>query len=621
MFIHRLLIGKDKNKNKEIIYFTVLMQIICSLFAIIVAAVALSKYQGMEGNSVFFKTIGDVIQNNFFHALFSIAMLAVILSSADSLINTGAIIFVENVIKDKIKNSSSKLRMAKIVTVISGFLGLFIALKSTSLLSIIFFFAQCYSATLLIPFVGGLFIKNADSHIFWVSSITGFISYTLLKILAPEIEHTAYVISLFMSFIAFILTIYLVKKNIINHEKYLVKLENITENIIKQMNIPVSKLGYAIIPVSFFTTFTQIISDGIIINTIVFMVAAGIIGLSFIFIDTIFEHQKRILRNCYVLFAIWYCFPFLSAYLYYTLPNSNVAFANMVISCTLLAVIFSSKVLCIFMTIGALLGSLVFVILRPVEFGVFISHATILASIVLYIGIISYFILRTKEAGIKKIISEVIKETSGGGSNKSSIILNQYLKVIEVVKKHEKAKELFLEKRSEFKGYEESNDIIAINIEELVEILRDYLSLIELEKGIKFEIQNTIKDITINRPISTIYTIVFSIAYQMIGFNEKINKISITNKNNQIVIKYNLPNLELNISEIKRYVRGSNNPEEIISFSLIERIISEQKNMEIKTSKNSITLTIISVTKSTRGEDIEYINLLSSESKTPKVFN
>ena len=43
--------------------------------------------------------------------------------------------------------------------------------------------------------------------------------------------------------------------------------------------------------------------------------------------------------------------------------------------------------------------------------------------------------------------------------------------------------------------------------------------------------------------------------------------------------------------------------------------------MEIKTSKNSITLTIISVTKSTRGEDIEYINLLSSESKTPKVFN
>ena len=270
MFIHRLLIAKDKNKNKEIIYFTVLMQVICSLFAIVVAAVALSKYNGVEGNLVFFKTIGDAIQNNFFQALFSIAMLAVILSSADSLINTGAIIFVENVIKEKIKNNNNKLRMAKIVTVVSGFLGLFIALKSTSLLSIILFFAQCYSATLLVPFVGGLFIKNAEPHIFWASSIMGFVSYTLLKFLVPEIEHTAYVISLSLSFVVFMLTKYLVEKNIINNEKSLNKLENLTENIIKQMNIPVTKLGYAILPIPFFTIFTQIITNEIIKSTTLF---------------------------------------------------------------------------------------------------------------------------------------------------------------------------------------------------------------------------------------------------------------------------------------------------------------------------------------------------------------
>ena len=68
---------------------------------------------------------------------------------------------------------------------------------------------------------------------------------------------------------------------------------------------------------------------------------------------------------------------------------------------------------------------------------------------------------------------------------------------INVIKKHEKSKEVFLERRSGFQGYEEPNDIIAIN-----------------------------------RPISTIYTI---------GFNEKINKILIMHVLKDTILKK--PNL------------------------------------------------------------------------------
>lgn len=619
MFIHRLLIGRDR--NKEIIYFTVLIQIICSLFAIIVASVAISKYQGGEGNLIFLKTTGDVIKNNFLHALFTMAMLAVILSSADSLINTGAIIFVENIIKNKIKDDSVKLLIVKIITAISGFLGLFIALKITSLLSIILFFAQYYSVTLLIPFLGGLFVKNANSLMFWTSSITGFISYTLLKLLVPEIEHTAYVISLFMSFIAFLLAKYFSKRGIINVREVLKRMESFTESIIKQMNIPINKLSYAIIPISIFTLFTDIISNEINTDTIVFKLIAGLIGLSFIFIDRIFMHSKRIVRNCYVLLAIWYCFPFLSSYLYYTLPDSNVAFANMVVSCTLLAVIFSSQILVVFMSIGALSGSLAFIILKPIKFSTFIPQALILTLIVLYVGVISYFILRTKEVGIKKFISDLTKETLGEGNKKSSIILNEYSKVIEVIKRHEKAKEFFLEKRSEFRGYAESDDIITANVDELVEKLNDYMSLIGLEKEIKFNIKNAIKNITITKPVSMIYTIVFSIAYYMLKFNEKVININVTSRNKKLYIKYTLPNLKLKIEEIKKYVQDLNRPEGIMSFELVKKIINKQDDMEIIMSTKAITLTISIVVSEVMEKNTRFIDFSSQESNNQKVLN
>jgi Na+/proline symporter len=620
-FIHRLLVGRNKNENKSTIYFTALFQMICSFFAIIVAAVAISKYQGIDHNMVLFKTMEDIIQNKLLHALFAVAMLAVILSTADSLMNTGAIIFVENVIKDKIKNDSVKLIVLKIVTVLSGFIGLFIALKIESLLGIIWFVAQYYFSIIFVPFIGGLLIKNANPLMFWASSITGFLSYTLLNLLLPEIGYTIYVISLSMSFVVFMLTKYLVKNNIIDNEKSLIKFKNFTENIIKQMNIPVSKLGYAILPIPFFTIFTQIITNKIIINTMLFSAVAGLVGTSFIFIDTIFKNQRSVIRNCYILFSIMYCFPFLSVYLYYTMLNSNVAFANMLISCTLLAIIFSSKSLVMFMSIGALLGSITFIALQPFVLREFLTQAIILAAIVIYIGVISYFILRTKEADIKKFIDDLIKKTSTEDSKKSLQLVNQYAGIIDIVKKHEKAKEGFLEKRSEFTGYVESDDIVTANIDELVEKLKDYLSLAELEREIKFNIQNTIKNITITKPLSMLYTIIFSIAYYMISFDKDLIKININCKNKRLYFRYSLENLKLSIKEIKKYVKDVNRPDGIMSFELIEKIISKQDDMELKMSQNAIILGMSAITGEISRESAKFINLSSEVSEKPKILN
>ena len=56
------------------------------------------------------------------------------------------------------------------------------------------------------------------------------------------------------------------------------------------MNIPITKLGYAILPIPLFTIFTQIITNEIIIHIILFNILAGLIGISFIFINVIFNN-------------------------------------------------------------------------------------------------------------------------------------------------------------------------------------------------------------------------------------------------------------------------------------------------------------------------------------------
>ena len=621
IFIHRVLIGKEKNKNKKIIYLTILMQLICTFFAIIIAAIAINKYQGIESNTVFLKTMGDVIQNNFSLALFAIAMLAVILSSADSLMNTGAIILVENVIKKKVRNNSSKLIIIKIVTAAGGLLGLFIALNAKNIVEAIWYIAQYYAAMIVVPFIGGLFIKNKSPYIFWGSTAAGFISYTALRLLFPEIEHTAYLISISMSFIMFTLIKFLVDKNIIDNKQFLIKLENSTENIIKQMNIPITKLGYAILPIPLFTIFTQIITNEIIIHIILFNILAGLIGISFIFVDVIFNSQRKIIRNCYILASIWYCFPFLSVYLYYIMLNSNVAFANMLISCTLLAIVFSSRTLVMFVSIGSLLGSVAFITLQSFVLREFLTQAIILTVIVIYIGVISHFILGRKEADIKRFIEDLIKKTSTVDNKKSLQIVNQYADIIDIVKKHEKAKEVFLEQRENFKGYVEFEDIVTLNIEELVETLKDYLSLVELEKVIKFNIENKINNITITKPESMIYTVIFSIAHYMAGFDKDLIKINISCKNKQLCVRYSLENLKLNIAEIKKYVKDGNRPDGIMDFELIEKIINKQDDMELDISQNSVILSIKTLTGEIKEENAKFINFSSQQSGKPKTLN
>lgn len=621
-FIHRLLIGRSNNTNKKIIVFTALIQMLCSVFAIIIAAIAITKYQSSDGNVMLFKVVLGDMKNNLYIGVFAIAMLAIVLSTADSLMNTGAIIFVQNVLQNKVTDRN-RLIALRIVTVLSGFLGLIIALKSKGLLEIIRFIAQYYFSTMLVPFIGGLLVNNPKPLMFWTSSLTGFLTYSLLPFFLPKIGYELYVISILMSSITFILTKNLKSETIISKKTILLRMKQYVDNIIKTMNVPETKLGYAIIPMSFFTIVVEATYNSISLGTEIFKIIAGLIGVSFIFIDKIFKHFSQTSRNCYILFAIWYCFPFLASYLYSALPNTGIAFANMVISCTFLAIIFSSQTLVVFMATGAMLGSLTFFILKPTGVEILISHYITLVFVVLYTGMISFSILKAKEDQLKLYMHELTKIASIGSGKESAVkVLEKQTEIMNLVLRHMKAEQIFLKKRAE--SNINSDNITHINAEELVEILKDYLCWVDDKRNVKYNINNTAKNFVVNSDVSVIYTIIFSISLYMRLFKEDVIKIAISCRNNQWLIKYSLPGLKFGIDEVKQYIDKDigeeNHKEGILNFNLVEKIIKASSDMQMRINKNSLVLKIPLVTEYSDNKEI--FNFISDKmTKGSKVLN
>ena len=612
-FIHRLLVGRNNNNNKKTIYFTALIQILCSVFAIIVAAISIVKYQGVDRNIVFFESILGGVTINLFKGAFAVAMLAIVLSTADSLMNTGAIIFVENVIRDKINDEKTKLFLVKVTTILSGFIGIFIALKAKTLLEVIWFIGQYYFVTIFVPFVGGLFVNNAKPIMFWTSSLTGVVIYTLLKIVVPNFEYLIYVISLIGSTLAFMLSKYLVQNNIKITSLLFENIRKYSDDIIKKMNIPETKLGYAIIPMSFFTLILEVVYDAISINTGILEFIAALIGLSFIFIDRIFTGSSKTIRNYYILFSIWYCFPFLAAYLYSMLPNMGIAFANMVITCTFLAIIFSSRVVILFLTTGTLLGCGTYVVINKTNLIEFLPQIFILAATIFYIVIISCFILKEKEIGIKKFIEELLCQTSGKDRSGSFAILNQYSEVIDVFKRYERAKKVFLEKCAGFNWSGESRDFTTLYMDELVRVLKDYISLLALGNRVSYEISNSVKNITTNKPIAMIYTMIFSLSTYMSYFNQRIIKVSIARTGNILQVKYNIPGLKLQMQELIKYITTSEKEEGIVKFDIVKKIIEKEQDMSMYYDHKTLILSLPIVEINVKGEEV--VNITHSNVK------
>ena len=205
-FLQRILLEKDHKKIKNTVYIVTFLMMVTSFFAIVVGCIGAVKYNNIEGNQVVFRVINDAIDNKILKIIFVVAMLSVILSTADSLINMFAVIFTNDVLGNRLKTDVSKMHCVKIVNFLIILLGLIVVIFSelTNLIEAVWFVAQYYSSIILIPLISGLFISRRKAYMFWGSAIIGVLSYFFVNIFFPEYSNFGSVISVLLSAGAFL---------------------------------------------------------------------------------------------------------------------------------------------------------------------------------------------------------------------------------------------------------------------------------------------------------------------------------------------------------------------------------------------------------------------------------
>lgn len=323
-FVHRFLLTKDVSKLRSALNLLILVGTLSIIMVAVIGAIGLIKYPNNDSNQIIFIVIKNFLNNEILYALFGIALAAVIMSTADSVINTAAVIFVNDIMLKSQKKSG--LLFARIACVVIGLLSIVISFKSNTIFGIIIFFSQLYSSAVFIPFLFGLFKHNKTPIMFWSSSLLGIISYITVYLVFFELEEAVFLVSMTVSTMSYIVFSKTSLQFICNKVRSLFFYGGNDGQKIK-----ISQLGYTILPVSLW-----LITSGITYGKFSAIdISIVLINLTVLFFEFLNLEENKTLP--YYL-AFWYCFPLFTMHLYFQSEYSMFFTFHFALTITLLMI-------------------------------------------------------------------------------------------------------------------------------------------------------------------------------------------------------------------------------------------------------------------------------------------
>jgi signal transduction histidine kinase len=387
-FIQRMLIGKDTKKNRVALNSMALVSVLIILMVLIIGGVALIKYPDIHSNEAIFIVIQKFLNNEVCYAFFGVALIALIVSTADSLINTATVIVVNDVINKKIRDNK-KILLARGICLLTGILAVLIALKINIILKLVLFFGQFYSSAIFVPYIFGLFIKRKTPIMFWSSSILGVGSYLLIYLIFPKLEYSIFLISMLISTVCYMVFSQKKYVNILNKLRNIPIRFNFNENYNR---LPFIKLGYSILPV----TLSILLSDYSKEQLYLIEISVIIVNIFLALSDIIFKEGTK-LKYVFSLVAFWYCFPFFSMYLYFFQNTSILLVFHFSATIALLVVFYRWEKVIINLLIAYIIVCMLFFFQNKADFNLLISNTTPLILMLLYICVMSFVFFRKRD--------------------------------------------------------------------------------------------------------------------------------------------------------------------------------------------------------------------------------
>jgi Na+/proline symporter len=572
-YFHRFLIGRDCKKNQATSYAVAFVSLVNTIFVGCIAFIAISKFPSIEPRNTIFIVIQNFITAKWVIILFSIALVSMIVSTADSLINTGAIILVNDVIT-KNTTEPQKIKLLRIVTILSGAIALsfaYLLSNSFNVLDIVLFFSGYYTVIVLIPLISGLFISETRREAFWTSVSTTFIAFSLLHLTCHNLSHEISLFCFITSLSTYFISHFAFKKQKI--QTLIFPIRNTCDEIIKNHPIQASNLSWITLLFFTFSIFFKDTSEEIRISTLAFEGIAGILGIFLFFADKTSIKYKNVI----ILSTIWYCFAFFPAYIFLHKQISNIFTINFIVSMVLLAGLFSLDIFLTFLLSGSVLAAILFCFSGQNTKNL-ITTFLYLGFLMSYIGIVAYIAFQKKDLWILGFIRNKFK-------SKSSVIqASIYNKVIHATKISLEADEkyknvLLIEKEA-----------VTVSLKDLKGNILAYFQQMSVVNKTELIIVNSrSKILNTGLPLNFFYKLIYSLILNIFyyGNSEKI-KIKFCCDNNSKIQTIEISHGKYKLNNRAPY-KGSY-PCNILSWEQIKPLLSK---LNIKTKEGTSKLKII----------------------------
>jgi SSS family solute:Na+ symporter len=187
-YVQRLLIGKTTADTKQGTLFSGLLSV---PFFLMIGSIGMCAYvlnSDLQPNLALPHVINTVMPVGL-KGLAIAGLLAVVMSSADSFLNSTAIAMTNDVLAPlgfKAKNPKDELLFSRGITFAIGLLAIVFALNTTSVLDLLLYSYQFWTPFILVPLLAAIFQVRSSDRTFLVSALVGISSVVWWNLTFPQ---------------------------------------------------------------------------------------------------------------------------------------------------------------------------------------------------------------------------------------------------------------------------------------------------------------------------------------------------------------------------------------------------------------------------------------------------
>ena len=171
----RIAMSRDVSQIRRALTYAAIAGTAIQLLISWISILILSKDSSLDSNNLF----AYILENYSFvglKALFVIGVLTIVMSSADSELNSGAVMFSHDIASNlNLIKKDNELIVSRIATIVMGLVGLFMALRFDNLLELLIWGYSFYMPIVTVPFTLAVFGFRTSGSSALAGMITGFL--------------------------------------------------------------------------------------------------------------------------------------------------------------------------------------------------------------------------------------------------------------------------------------------------------------------------------------------------------------------------------------------------------------------------------------------------------------